>query len=825
MKTKRLIHTIAMMFLRSGRKRAAYLKKHHILGSIGENCYFGPTQVPLYPELIKLHNNVIVHRRAVFVPHDMVNSFLKRAVPGEDFGPNERLGCIEIMDNVYIATSSRIQPNVRINKNCIISAGSVVSRDIPENSVVAGNPAKVIGRFDTFVASRLMNKAHSYHFKNQHLPPEVAAAEWDLFMKSRETHPQPLPARVGSKYPQGANSVDELSTPLPHREGQGSGSAKEKIIKVLSESVSGIDFEKENQLVTKGICDSLSLITVVSLLEKAFSCKIPFEKVNAENFDSVDRMALLMQGLQTQPQAAQPHENAEATTPFKGLGATIPFDEAETWKPIVQRILEHAGKAPNDIAVIANDHETTYHELADMIYSISVWLKTKGVKQGDHVVVQASHEVTCPTCWYAIHLVGAAVVPVEKTAPESRILEIATATDSSFVISKKGLKLEVLKPETLSTVSWTTYDDIYAIDHKYKFTVDTVISYPDVNLVCDIVFTTGTTGKSKGVMLTHRQQSLYASVAPDTYGLKINSRFLVAAPLNHVGGIRCTHFPLANGCCIVYIEGMGDLVKVFAVIEKHHVTSLFLPPASIRVIINRTGDKFSKFKHQIDFVSISSSPLFASDCDGIRKLLPYSRLYNTFQATEIPGGTAYNCNKEGFRPNCIGKPVRSMDITILTEDGRFTKEAGVEGQICAKSEMVMKGYYNEPELTHSVFKDGWFVTNDIGTFDGDGYLYYIGRKDDVINLGGYKIAPTEVENLVLQSGFVHECICIEDCDEFGVPYLKLLVVVEDKSKFDPVALNAFLSDKLEKYKIPRVIEAVDALIKTFNGKPDRKAYR
>ena len=116
-------------------------------------------------------------------------------------------------------------------------------------------------------------------------------------------------------------------------------------------------------------------------------------------------------------------------------------------------------------------------------------------------------------------------------------------------------------------------------------------------------------------------------------------------------------------------------------------------------------------------------------------------------------------------------------------------------------------------------------SSDIGVFDHEGYLYYIGRKDDVINLGGYKIAPTDVENLALQSGLVHECLCIEDRDEYGVPYIKLLVVVEDKSKFDPVALNAFLSDRLEKYKIPRTIEAVDTLIKTFNGKTDRKAYR
>lgn len=85
--------------------------------------------------------------------------------------------------------------------------------------------------------------------------------------------------------------------------------------------------------------------------------------------------------------------------------------------------------------------------------------------------------------------------------------------------------------------------------------------------------------------------------------------------------------------------------------------------------------------------------------------------------------------------------------------------------------------------------------------------------------------PVLVESLALQSGFVQECLCIEDYDEYGVPYLKLLVVVEDKGKFDHVALGAFLSERLEKYKIPRTIEVVDALIKTFNGKTDRKAYR
>ena len=306
MKAKRFLHSIAMMFLRSGRKRAAYLKKHHIFADIGENCHFGPYKIPLYPELIKLHNNVIVHGKSLLVPHDMVNIFLKRAVSGGDFGPNERLGCIEIMDNVYIGPASRILPNVRINKNCIISAGSVVTKDIPENSVVAGNPAKVIGRFDMFAASRLMNKAHFYHFKNQMLPPEIAAAEWDFFVRSRQG--------IAFQDTSVSDNVDAIYTGVGT---EVSMSVREKVIKVLSANISGINFEKEKQLVTKGIIDSLSLITVTSLLEEAFSCKIPFEEVNADNFNSVDRMALLMQGVQTQGQAEQFH--------LKGLGLQFPM--------------------------------------------------------------------------------------------------------------------------------------------------------------------------------------------------------------------------------------------------------------------------------------------------------------------------------------------------------------------------------------------------------------------------------------------------------------------------------------------------------------------
>lgn len=186
MKKERLIHSVRLLLLRSMRKRTNYVKEHDILGEMGEKCVWGPWLVPLYPKLIKLHNNVRVHKTAKIVTHDVINGFLENSHPGVDFGPRERLGCVELMDNVYVGMNVTIMPDVRVNQNCIISAGSVVTSDIPENSVVAGNPAKVIGRFDMYSALRKMSKNQYVAFKNQELPDELAEEQWVKFEKKRK---------------------------------------------------------------------------------------------------------------------------------------------------------------------------------------------------------------------------------------------------------------------------------------------------------------------------------------------------------------------------------------------------------------------------------------------------------------------------------------------------------------------------------------------------------------------------------------------------------------------------------------------------------------
>jgi acetyltransferase-like isoleucine patch superfamily enzyme len=186
MKASRMYHSIRLLLCRKPYKRAQYLKKNNILGSIGEDCRWGPWLLPLYPKLIRLHNNVHVHKTARIVTHDMLNNFLKTRDPEVDFGHREKIGCVELMDNVYISMNVTVMPDVRINKDCIISAGSVVVSDIPENSIASGVPAKPTGRFDIFVALRKMSQGQRVEFKNQELADAAAEEEWSRFIRRRQ---------------------------------------------------------------------------------------------------------------------------------------------------------------------------------------------------------------------------------------------------------------------------------------------------------------------------------------------------------------------------------------------------------------------------------------------------------------------------------------------------------------------------------------------------------------------------------------------------------------------------------------------------------------
>lgn len=182
MKSKRLWWTIRLYLTRGGRKRADYARKHHIYAHIGENVLIQSRVIPIYSELIKFHNNVVVARNVDFCTHDMIHSVLNR-IPGE-FKFKERIGCIEIMDNVFVGSNSVILYGTKIGPNVIIASGSVVTKDCEPNSVYAGCPARRVGSFSDFVERRKSGEADgsiTTTVHNQALTQEEIQNAWRVF--------------------------------------------------------------------------------------------------------------------------------------------------------------------------------------------------------------------------------------------------------------------------------------------------------------------------------------------------------------------------------------------------------------------------------------------------------------------------------------------------------------------------------------------------------------------------------------------------------------------------------------------------------------------
>lgn len=190
MNIKRWYHTLRLYLSRSAPQRAEYLRKNKVFGMIGEDVSFSPRVVPLYPELIRLHNNVNVAAGVRFITHDVsddvINNYLAKKGVKERL--TEKIGCIEVMDNVFVGADTIILYNVKIGSNVIIGAGSVVTKDIPSNSIAAGVPAKVIGSYDDFVNKRLQseNTGFKQPVRGVSVPADTVKKYWEMFENDRK---------------------------------------------------------------------------------------------------------------------------------------------------------------------------------------------------------------------------------------------------------------------------------------------------------------------------------------------------------------------------------------------------------------------------------------------------------------------------------------------------------------------------------------------------------------------------------------------------------------------------------------------------------------
>lgn len=474
-------------------------------------------------------------------------------------------------------------------------------------------------------------------------------------------------------------------------------------------------------------------------------------------------------------------------------------------RSIVRCIWAHSEATPRKTAIIATDTTADYATLWRMVTSTAKLLRDSGIGVGDRVILEAGHTVEYLALCYGIHLLGAVLVPVEHEAPPSRVEEISKEIDPALVLTgEHPLAMLGASLDNLPEVSWDAQD------------------FPAEDMLQEILYTTGTTGKSKGVMVTHGIQMNMCESQNAVLNYSRDNMWLIPTPMNHAAGLRKTHMSMVWGSSVLLVNGMKDLKLFLESMRKYRVTSLYLPPSGVHYILALAAKELAQFDDQLDFIYSSSAALPDGDKERLIATLPHVRKFDAYGGSEV--GAAFYIDYNAVRNDngCVGRPNPGVESFIVDEDyNPIESSPSNPGIIAIKSNTVTAGYWNEPELTKETIRDGVIYMSDIGYF-ADGYLYLVGRRDDVINVGGLKIAPTELEDAAMRHPMVDECVCVPYDDPFYGRVVKMYVCLNPGYTLDAKALTEHLIDRVEAYKIPKYIEQIDAIPKTYNGKIDRK---
>lgn len=589
-----------------------------------------------------------------------------------------------------------------------------------------------------------------------------------------------------------------------------------RIVTVLSKVIDYVDFENEDDITETGRLDSLAILKIVTALNNEFEIKIPYYEIKPANFKNKDVIATLVWNVMNNETKKNVVTN-ECCDFIEDNDEFIVPDKTIPKISFVEQIYNNSIKYPNKIAIVSDGKEYTYSDLFGFINGYSQYLKSKGLCKGDMILAKSNQSINYIVTYFAAHLAGLEITTVEKNTSKEALYHMAD------IVSAKAVS--TIKDEYDLTKKFVYLDSFDILNHVE--TKNDKLVFPKEDDMADILFTTGTTGASKGIELTHKAAVCGAENMASGAHMARHTVLICPNPLSHSNAIKNLAAVMISGGTFYVLDGITDLDALFNALNYHSKkVSIVLPPSGIRTIFQLAKDEFASYADKIEYLMAATAPLPEPDRETLRKMFPNTKLYNHYGCSESSTISIYDFNKYKELKNCVGKATPNTQVMFVDENRNIIKASKDNmGLLAVGGGTVMVGYYNDPEQTSKILVDGIVYTNDVGYIDDNGFIFITGRNDDVINVGGLKVAPTEVESVAMGLDYIADCICIGVEDKVSGHALKLLVVLADEVDFDSIKISNYLADKLENYKVPHLYEKVDHIERTYNGKINRKAYR
>ncbi|GJJ22580.1 fatty-acid--CoA ligase FadD5 [Mycolicibacterium mageritense] len=492
-------------------------------------------------------------------------------------------------------------------------------------------------------------------------------------------------------------------------------------------------------------------------------------------------------------------------------------------------LARHAMMQPDKTALRFLGHTTTWRELDDRVSRLAGALSRRGVAFGDRVLILMLNRTEFIESVLATNKLGAIAVPVNFRMTPPEIAFLVSDCQARVVITESVLAgvataVRDLDP-TLETVvvagapsdeGVLGYDDLLAEDGEPAPLVDIPENAPAL-----IMYTSGTTGRPKGAVLTHTNLAGQAMTNMFTTGVDINHDVgFIGVPLFHIAGIAGNVVTglLLGLPTVLYPLGAFDPGALLDVLAAEKVTAIFLVPAQWQAVCAEQQAHPRDVRLRV--LSWGAAPASDTLLHAMAETFPGSQILAAFGQTEMSPVTCMLLAEDAIRKlGSVGRVIPTVAARIVDEDMNDVAIGDV-GEIVYRAPTLMAGYWNNPKATAEAFAGGWFHSGDLVRQDEEGYIWVVDRKKDMIISGGENIYCAEVENVLAAHPAIAEVAVIgRPHEKWGeVPVAVVALGSAGEAKLELADLDSFLSERLARYKHPKALEIVDALPRNPSGK-------
>ena len=485
---------------------------------------------------------------------------------------------------------------------------------------------------------------------------------------------------------------------------------------------------------------------------------------------------------------------------------------------------ESCRRYPESTAVVFEGRKLTYREMDADVEKLAARIIRLGAGEGGRVGILLSNCPEFVVSYFAILRAGSSVVPLNTMFKEEELKYILRDSEVRLLITSSGFAQVSgeLSAELPNLQHVVTLDDNDGKEEEPGGIGRVFPQVPGEEVAC-IMYTSGTTGRPKGAMLTHSNLLSNVSSVRKAFESNLPESVLCILPMFHAfAATACMLFPFSLGATVVIVDGFSPL-HVLDEMSENRVTMFVGVPPMYAVLANTQipeGCDLSSWRIAVS--GGAALPVSVMKAFEEKYKVP---IYEGDGPTECSPVTVVNPIGGKRKPGSVGKPVPGVEMKIFDEEGKELPDEKL-GEIVVKGPNVMKGYLNQPEATAEAIKDGWFHTGDIGKRDRDGYFYILDRKKDMVNVAGFNVYPREIEEVLNSHPKISEAavIAVADAGLKGeIP--KAFVVLKEGNQMTKREVITCCREKLADFKVPKYVEFRESLPKTPTGKVLKKALR